>query len=428
MPASNTLSAAAAARAIESGALTSEQLVRDCLARIAERDADVRAWAHVDADAALARARALDRGPRTGPLHGVPTGFKDVFDTADMPTEYNSPIYRGNRPKWDASCVALVKRAGGIVLGKTVTTEFAYNHPSQTRNPHNLAHTPGGSSAGSGASVGDCMVPLAFGTQTGGSTIRPGAFNGVAAMKPSYNAINRAGLKFVAESLDTVGLYGRAVEDLGLLLHALTGIDRPAPVGDAKPAVALVRTARWNEADASMQARFEEAAGLLGRSGARVADIDLPADFDPIWEDHDVVITYEAARAFEYEWANHRDLISAEVRRNIETGWSHPRARYELAQRRALTYRRRIGELFRLFDFVLTLAAPGEAPKGFATTGSAVFNRPWTLVGVPCVNVPAGRGPTGLPLGVQVIGPYGGDTRTLGWAGWVEARLAGTFG
>ena len=258
-PDANSLhSAAEAARRIERGELKSETLVAACLERIATRDEEVRAWAFVDREHALAQARALDRGPRRGPLHGIPVGIKDVIDTAELPTEYNSPIYRGHRPKADAACVMELKRAGAVILGKTATTEFANNHPAPTRNPHNPAHTPGGSSSGSAAAVADFMVPLSLGTQTGGSVIRPAAYCGVAAIKPSFGSINRAGLKFVAESLDTIGLFARTVEDLSLGLEATSGC---APVSvSGKPRVGLCRTPRWSAASGEVQANLEQAA------------------------------------------------------------------------------------------------------------------------------------------------------------------------
>jgi Asp-tRNA(Asn)/Glu-tRNA(Gln) amidotransferase A subunit family amidase len=248
------LSAAEAAHRIAAGSLTSEELTTACLDRIAERDSRLHAWAFVDRARALSQARLMDRTPRRGPLHGVPVGIKDVIDTADLPTEYNSSIYAGYQPKWDAACVALLKHAGCVILGKTVTTEFANNHPSQTRNPHNPSHTPGGSSSGSAASVADFMVPLALGTQTGGSTIRPAAYCGVVACKPSFNSINRAGLKFVAESLDTIGLFGRSAEDVALGLEVLSGRTRPEASKSCRGAPGLTSRARRRARRASASA------------------------------------------------------------------------------------------------------------------------------------------------------------------------------
>ena len=273
-----SLSATEAARRIERGELTSVALTSECLERIAERDEQLRAWAFVNRDYALAQARALDRGPRRGLLHGIPFGIKDAIDTAELPTEYNSPIYRGHRPKADAACVMALKSAGAVILGKTVTTEFANNHPALTRNPHNPAHTPGGSSSGSAAAVADFMVPAALGTQTGGSVIRPAAYCGVAALKPSFGSINRAGLKMVAESLDTIGVFAREVEDLALSLEALSGRARPDFASfDGKPRVGLCRTPRWALADAATQANLESAAQRLAQAGAQVRSyFDLP--------------------------------------------------------------------------------------------------------------------------------------------------------
>src|SRR3954464_15766890 len=274
----HTLGAAEAARRLEARELTSEALAAACLERIAVREEAVHAWAFIERAAALAQARALDRAPRRSRLHGVPFGIKDIIDTADLPTEYNSPIWRGHRPKGDAACVTLLKQAGRVILGKTVTTEFANNHPSQTRNPHNPAHTPGGSSSGSAAAVADAMVPLALGTQTGGSVIRPAAYCGTAAIKPSFGAINRAGAKLLAESLDTIGIFSRDVEDLILMLEVLSGRAFPAKGNSGKPKIGLCRTPRWRDADAVTQANLEQAAQRLAKAGAIVSDFELPAD------------------------------------------------------------------------------------------------------------------------------------------------------
>src|SRR5687768_13590441 len=262
-------SAAEAARRIARGELKSETLVRSCLERIKAREPAVEAWAFLDPELALTQARALDRATPRGPLHGVPVGIKDIIDTADMPSEYGSPIYRGHRPTADAACVALLRRAGCVILGKTVTTEFAHNHPGKTRNPHNPAHTPGGSSSGSAAAVADFMVPLAFGTQTGGSVIRPGSYCGVVAYKPTYNTLPRAGVKANADSLDTVGLYARSVEDAAFFIEALVGLSS-GQIG--KPRIGLCRTWEWDEVQPEMAAAFEGAARRL-----EAKEVRLPA-------------------------------------------------------------------------------------------------------------------------------------------------------
>jgi len=424
-PAPHRLSAAEAARRIARGELTSEALVASCLERIAAREQAVQAWAWLDADLALRQARALDREPARRPLHGVPVGIKDIFDTADMPTEYNSPIYRGHRPKWDAACVALLRRGGCVVLGKTVTTEFAHVHPGKTRNPHNPTHTPGGSSSGSAAAVADYMVPLALGTQTGGSVIRPAAFCGAVGCKPSFNTINRAGLKFAAESLDTIGVFARSAEDAALGLHVLSGRALPdfKQTGARKPRVGLCRTPRWRDADAETHAAIERAAAQLAKAGARVADFELPEGGAALFEEHGKIMNYESARALAWEYLNHPDKISATLRPRIEEGWQISREAYDAARSLARDCRRRLADRMADYDFLITPSAPGEAPATLETTGSSVFNRVWTLLGVPCVTLPFGTGPHKVPLGVQLVGPFDGDSALLAWAHWAERAL-----
>jgi len=415
------LGLAEAAWRIESCETTAETLAGACLERIAERDETVRAWAHVDGNKVLEQARALDRGPRRSRLHGVPVGIKDVIDTADQPTEYNSPIYRGHRPKADAACVTLLRRAGCLILGKTVTTEFANNHPAQTRNPHNSAHTPGGSSSGSAAAVADFMVPAALGTQTGGSVIRPATYCGAFAIKPSFGAINRAGTKMLAESLDTIGIFARGAQDLALILEALTG---RAPVSaSGKPRVGLCRTPRWPVADASVQKNAEGAARALERAGAQVRDFELPAGSDQLFDRHKVIMTYETARALSWEYFSHADQLSPTLKARLDDGWKVTRADYDAMREHARRCRRELAESLRSLDFLITPSAPSEAPASLASTGDPVFNRAWTLLGVPCVTVPFGKGPLGLPLAVQLVGSMDSDMALLGWAGWTAKQL-----
>jgi len=403
---------------------TCEARLRDCLERIEARESVVRAWAFLDRDRALAEARALDRAPRRGPLHGIPVGIKDIIDTADLPTEYGSPIYAGHRPRADAACVALLRRAGCLILGKTATTEFANNHPSPTRNPHDPAHTPGGSSSGSAAAVADGMVPIALGTQTGGSVIRPAAFCGALAMKPSFGSINRQGTKFVAESLDTIGVFARRVEDLALALEALSGRATPDFASfTAKPRIGLCRTPRWKDADAPTQANLEEVARSLAKAGATVTDFELPAGSDVLFDRHHVIMGYESARALAWEHAAHPDKLSPTLKPRLEEGWRVTRAEYDDVRETARRCRRALAEAVRGVDFLLTPSAPGEAPRSLETTGDPVFNRAWTLFGVPCVTLPFGKGAHGLPLGVQLVGPFDGDTALLGWAHWAGAAL-----
>lgn len=419
------LSAFQAVSQIMAGELTAEGYVESCLARIRKRESAIHAWAFIDPELAIRQARQRDQRAAQGPLHGIPVGFKDVFDTADMPTEYNSPIYKNYRPQWDAASVALTRRAGGIVMGKTVTTEFAYRSPGPTRNPHNLEHTPGGSSSGSAAAVADFMIPIGIGTQTGGSTIRPASYCGIVGFKPSFNVINRAGLKFVAESLDHVGVLARTVEDVALYVHAVSGVAMPdfSGAGPGTPRVGVCRHAYWNEAEPAMQEKLELAATTLARKGARVSDFELGPDFDDALADQGVIIDHEAAHAFEFEYQNHRGRLSALLVESIESGWGYSRDRYDKAILNAVGYRARLNERFAEYDFLLTPPGPGEAPRGIARTGNAIFTRLWTMCGVPTVTVPAYTGPQGLPIGIQIVGPFASDARTLYWAEWVHRSL-----
>jgi Asp-tRNA(Asn)/Glu-tRNA(Gln) amidotransferase A subunit family amidase len=356
----------------------------------------------------------------------VPVGFKDVIDTADMPTQYNSAIYRGHRPHTDASCVAMVRRAGGIVMGKTVTTEFASRTPGPTRNPHNLAHSPGGSSSGSAAAVADYMTPLAFGTQTGGSTIRPAAYCGIVGYKPSYGTINRAGLKQLAESLDTIGVMARTVEDCALLVHAVSA--RRLPDLSRKlaqpPRIGLCRTSHWKDASPAAQAALESAAATLAQHGARLHDLNLPPDFDRLYDEQMLIMNFEAARALAPEHMTHPELLSDYMRKMLDEHSTKPREPYAAAMQHARECRHIFTGLFADIDVLITPSAPGEAPAGISGTGSSIFNRNWTLLGVPCVTIPAGKGPADLPLGVQFVGSYDDDERVLRCTEWARGALA----
>jgi amidase len=422
----NHLTAAEAARRIAAGTLTSEALVRDCLDHITEREGDVRAWAHCDPDAALEQARMIDRNPGPGPLRGIPVGFKDVIDTFDMPTQYNSAIYKGHQPRTDAACVALVRQAGGVVLGKTITTEFATRTPGGTRNPHNFAHTPGGSSSGSAAAVADFMVPLAFGTQTGGSTIRPSAYCGIVGYKPSFGTINRAGMKFVAESLDTIGVMGRTVEDCALLMTAVSARALPDLMSKLvnAPRIGVCRTPQWDAASPVTRDAIESAASALAATGAKVRDFELPPGFERLYADQELIMNFEASRALAHERFRYPELLSETLRTTLDEHWAMPRSRYDEAMTYARACRHVYEGLFTDVDVLLTPSAPGEAPKGLASTGSSIFNRNWTLLGVPCVTVPFGRGDNGLPIGIQIVGRYDDDARVLKAAEWVRQAMS----
>jgi amidase len=422
----NQLSAADAATRIAAGKLKSEALVAACLERIGQREKDVQAWAFVDPDLALAQARARDREPRRTRLHGIPVGVKDVLDTADLPTEYGSPIYRGNRTSCDAACVAQVRELGGVILGKTVTTEFATRHPGKTRNPHNLKHTPGGSSQGSAAAVADGMVPIAFGTQTTSSVIRPAAYCGVVGYKPSFGLVNRAGVKALSDSLDTVGTLTRTVPDAALIVEELSGA--PVTSFDAvprmKPRVGFCRTPYWRQADRPTQEALEEAVPRLERAGARVSEVDLDGEFARLVDVQVTISTYEMFRALAYERTRFPNLISEALMGRVLGGGRVTRAEYEEAQAIAQRCRARLVDVFREYDALLSPSAMGEAPEGLASTGEPVFGSSWTVLHGPAVTVPVFHGPNGLPLGAQISGPLGKDSPTLLCAEWVWRALS----
>jgi amidase len=424
MSETNRLSAAEAVARLSSGALTAEQLTRDCLDRIEAR-ASVKAWIHLDPDHALAQARAVDRAGRPGLLAGLPVGVKDVIDTLDMPTEHGSPIYRGNRPFADAACVALTRMAGGTILGKTVTTEFANRFPGATVHPHNPAHTPGGSSSGSAAGVADFQVPLGFGTQTGGSTIRPAAFCGVIGYKPSFGEFSRVGIKLQCQNLDTLGLICRSLDDIALMRAALIEMPRrKVDRGTGAPRIGICRTPLWNAADAPTQALIERTADRLAAAGARVSDIAFAAPVANIAEHHRRIFNYEAAHNYAYEHLEHRDQVSAVLLDTVlDPGRAMPVGDYIEALEAAEAFRAHLDDIFRDVDVLLTPSAAGEAPEGYDSTGNPAFNSTWTLGWVPCVTLPAGTGPRGLPLGVQLVGQRFADEKLLDTAAWVEAKL-----
>ena len=421
----NRISAADAAAAIAAGKLTSEALVAACLDQIARREKDVQAWAHIDPEAALKEARSRDGEKPKTRLHGIPVGIKDVIDTHDMPTEYGSPIYKGNRPSCDAACVAQVREAGGVILGKAVSTEFATRHANKTRNPRNLEHTPGGSSSGSAAAVADCMVPIAFGTQTSSSVIRPAAYCGVIGYKPTFNLLNRAGLKFLSDSLDTLGLLTRTVPDCALLVETLSGM--PATSFDAvkglKPRIGLCRTPYWQKADEPSQANLERAAERLAKAGATVRDVELPADFDASADTQITVSAYEFYRALTYERTRFPDLISENLMGRILAGGRVTRNEYEAAQTLSLRLRGTIADVMREHDVLLAPSAPGEAPHGLASTGDPVFGLMWTLLQLPCLTLPCGTGPGRLPLGIQFVAAHGADAALFVHSEWARRAL-----
>jgi Asp-tRNA(Asn)/Glu-tRNA(Gln) amidotransferase A subunit family amidase len=398
-------------------------LVEACLERIAAREPAIHAWTFLDPERARHQAKMLDAGPVRGPLHGLPIGVKDLMDTDDMPTGYGSAIYAGHRPAWDAACVGAARLAGAVVLGKTVSTEFATFTPAATVNPHDFEHTPGGSSSGSAAAVADGMVPLAFGTQTVGSIIRPASFCGVVGYKPTFGTLSRAGVKLLAESLDTVGSIARTVDDAALLVGALAGrsalIDLPLV---ERPWIGVCHTHDWRETQPEVGAAMEAAAKALAAAGARVSIVDLPPGFAPLGDAHGDILGYELSRNLAYEYSHHTSRISSRLRELIEAGGHVAADRYDRARDLAHLCRGMLPNVFDACHVLLAPSATGEAPAGLDSTGNPVMNRVWTLLHAPCVTVPIATGPNGLPVGLQVIGRIGDDARMLAVAKWIHER------
>jgi Asp-tRNA(Asn)/Glu-tRNA(Gln) amidotransferase A subunit family amidase len=417
------LTAREAVARIAAGTLTAQALVEACLDRIAAREPAVGAWAHLAADQALAEARARDQSAQRGPLHGVPIGVKDIMDTADMPTTYGSRAYRGFRPAADAACVALARAAGAVILGKTVTTEFAALSPGRTRNPHHPAHTPGGSSSGSAAGVADFMMPLAFGTQTAGSIIRPASFCGVVGMKPSFGLIATAGTKPLAPSLDTVGGFARTVGDMAWFIAALTG--RPELVPNepmAKPRLGMYRPSPWEEARPDTVAALEAARERLADAGAALGERPAFSAFERLVPAQQAIMSHEAARNLAWERLNRANEIMPRTASMLAEGMAVTAAAYDEAHRTAAAARAQLDAFFGEFDAMLVPAAPGEAPP-VATTGDPIFNRAWTLLHLPCITLPSHRGANGLPIGIQFVGRAGDDARLFAIALFAEAAL-----
>ena len=412
-------------RLIEGRELTAEAVVASCLERIAEREPVVRAWSHLAGEAALAQARERDKAGQKTLLNGVPFGLKDIFDTADMPTTYGSPIYVGWRPASDASAASLPRAAGGILLGKTVTTEFANAHPGPTTNPHDPGFSPGGSSSGSAAAVADFMIPLAIGTQTGGSVIRPAAYCGVVGFKPSFGLFPPAGMRINTEALDTVGIMARWVGDIALFRAAMMAIPYvPPAMPETAPRLGLCRGPHWDEAQPEGRAILEAAADRLSSAGAAIHDTELPAECAEGDERQTTIGSFEGLRNHMPELYRHEALLSNRLRETkIARGRELSLATFRKACRGAEKARAAVREWAGGFDAILTLPAPGQAPRGLASTGSAVFNALWTQLWMPCLTLPAGHGPDGLPVGVQLVGCRHDDARLLEVGLWVERQL-----
>lgn len=420
-------SATELARRIHAREIRAIDVVEDCLARIAEREPAIHAWAFLDPDRARGQAHVLDAGPIRGPLHGIPIGVKDLMDTADMPTAYGSPIYTWHRPAWDSACVAAARACGAVIVGKTVTTEFATFTPAATRNPRGYENTPGGSSSGSAAAVADEMVPLGFGSQTVGSIIRPASFCGVVGYKPSFGTLSRAGVKLLAESLDTVGAIARTVEDAALFVGALTGRDElmTLPAAAPKLRVGFCRTHDWNQVRPEVGEAMDAAARALAAAGAQVMQVELPADFAGLGDAHGDILGYEISRNLAHEHAVHGVRLSSRLRELLEASEQVSSVRYDRARLLARACRMSFAGAIDECHVLVTPSSTGEAPEGLDSTGNPVMNRVWTLLHVPCISVPVARGPLGLPVGLQVVGRFADDARTLAAAKWVQERMAG---
>lgn len=405
--------------------LTAEAVARAYVERVESVESEVGAWQFFDHDRVLDNARALDReGPR-GALQGIPIGIKDLMDTADMPTTYGSPIYAGHRPLVDAACVAACRDAGAVIMGKTVTTEFATFKPGMTRNPRapaDAARTPGGSSSGSAAAVAANMVPLAFGTQTAGSIIRPAAYCGVVGYKPTHGTLPLAGVKPLAPSLDTVGVLARSVDDAAFFVGTLARVELLPPRSSCLR-IGLGRTPHWDLASPDARRVFEQAARLLEQAGAMVCDVDLPASWDGLAAAQIAIMGHEAVAAFAPERRLHADRFSPPFAEFLLDGLAVDGARFAGAQRQVAKARVELDAVFESVDVLLAPSAEGEAPEGLAATGNPIFNRMWTLLGAPCVHVPSGTGGHGMPVGVTVVGPRWADARALAAAQLLERSL-----
>jgi Asp-tRNA(Asn)/Glu-tRNA(Gln) amidotransferase A subunit family amidase len=437
----NWLSATDAARAIREGTISSEELVGACLARVRDVDAKIEAWTFLEPEHALRQARALDEhrreGGALGPLHGVPVGIKDIIDTADMPTENGTVLHAGRTPAHDATVVTLLRAAGAVIMGKTVTTECATYTPGKTRNPHNPEYTPGGSSSGSAAAVAAGMVPLALGSQTNGSVIRPAAFCGVYGFKPTHGLISRHGILRLSRALDHVGIFARTLEDIALASEPLVAGDERDPDTRARaripfrdvaadeppfpPLLAFVRTPLWERVDEETREAFEELKQALE---GRVVEVDLPASTLTALELHRTIMEADMAASLAAEYDRGRDQLSDALRAQLERGRAVTAFDYQNALARIPLLNQGFTELFERCDAILTPAAAGTAPKGLGSTGDPSFCTLWTLCGMPAVTLPLMQGSNGLPLGVQLVGQRNYDARLLRTARWLAAQVA----
>lgn len=418
MKSANELTALEAARAIEDGTLTSEALVRACLDRIAARNAEVLAFTAVDPALALAHARAAD-AQRAGLLRGIPFAVKDIIDTADYATSYGSPIYAGHRPHIDAGCVAMARERGAVVLGKVATSEFATQTPSTARNPLNVAHTPGGSSSGSAVAVADGMVPVAFGTQTTASIVRPASYCGIVGYKPSFGFIGTAGVKPLSPTQDTVGVLARTVADAAFFAFGLHGTRITEP-SDVRPRLAVCQSRQWDAVRPEMADAIEQLARKAERHGAKVVRVRLPSELEDLVDMQVRLFAFEARQSLAHERQHHSAQFSERLRKRLDGGIGITPSEYLAMRRRAADARQHVHQLFEGVDALLYPPAQGEADAGLLDSGSAQFGALWSLLHLPCITVPMTRGPAGLPLGTQVIGEFGQDEKLLSVAAFVS--------
>ena len=420
----NRYDAGTARRKIADGVITGAEYLDACLDRIAKREPQVAAWTYLAQAAARAQASSADRRQGSGMLHGIPIAIKDIIDTYDMPTEHGSPIYKGSIPASDAACVAMLRRSGAIILGKTVTPEFAAVTPGRTANPHNINHTPGGSSSGSAAAVADFMVPAAIGTQTVGSTIRPASYCGVVGYMPSHQILPVQGVKTQAGSLDNLGILTRSVADVALVANAILGSDAlQASPSPAPPRIGFCPSPHWPQAQDSTREVMAKAIAVLRSAGAIVDDADLPANFSDVLDAHWTILCFEFARAMAYEYDTHRDRLSARLIELLNRGFATPFNDYREACAIATARRREFAPVMERYDVLLTPAAAGEAPEGLQAPSDLLFQRFWTVLHVPAITLPGFTGPRNLPIGIQLIGPQLGDTQLLCAAAWIERAM-----
>ena len=421
----NRYDATTARRKIAEGIFTASDYLKACLDRIAEREASIGAFTHIAAENALARAAAADAQFSTRTLHGIPIAIKDIIDTHDMPTEHGSPIYKGSIPPSDAACVAMLRRAGAIILGKTVTPEFAAVTPGRTANPHNIKHTPGGSSSGSAAAVADFMAPAAIGTQTVGSTIRPASYCGVVGFMPSHQILPVQGVKVQAGSLDNLGILTRSVADVALVANAILGSDAlHAEALTVSPRIGFCPSPHWPQAQDSTRQVMTDAIALLEKAGATVEEVNLPASFDDTLPAHWTILAFEFSRAMAFEYEVNRELLSPRLVDLLNRGFATPFAEYLDAYAITVARRRQFAPIIANYDVLLTPAAAGEAPEGLMAPSDLLFQRFWTVLHVPAITLPGFTGPHHLPIGIQLIGPHLADLKLLRSAAWIESAIA----